>query len=48
LGSDGDERVVESTVEEAMLAGFGERGYEVAFGPDVAPEKPAAERERVQ
>jgi type I restriction enzyme, R subunit len=34
----------ESTVEEAALAWFGELGYATAFGPDLAPGEPAAER----
>ena len=37
--------IVESQVEEAMLAWLGELGYEVAYGPDVEPEKLAAERD---
>lgn len=37
--------IVESHVEEAMLAWLGELGYEVAFGPAVEPEKLAAERD---
>src|SRR5450830_839081 len=37
--------IVESHVEEAMLAWLGELGYEVAYGPDVEPEKLAAERD---
>ena len=31
--------IVESHVEEAMLAWLGELGYETAYGPDVEPEK---------
>jgi type I restriction enzyme R subunit len=38
-------RVVESTVEEAMLDWLSELGYETAYGPDVEPEKLAAERD---
>jgi type I site-specific restriction-modification system R (restriction) subunit len=35
----------ESTIEEAALAWFGELGYAVGHGPDVAPGEVAAERE---
>ena len=35
----------ESTVEDAALTWFGELGYAVAHGPDLAPGEPAAERE---
>lgn len=35
----------EATVEEAALAWFGELGYAVAHGPDLAPGEPAAERQ---
>ena len=38
-------QVVESTVEAAMIAWLGELGYGVAYGPDVEPEKLAAERD---
>ena len=34
----------ESTVEAATLAWFGELGYTLAHGPDLAPGEPAAER----
>jgi type I restriction enzyme R subunit len=34
----------ESVVEEAALDYFRELGYAVLFGPDIAPEEPAAER----
>jgi type I restriction enzyme R subunit len=37
--------IVESQVEEAMLGWLGEFGYELAHGPDVEPEKLAAERD---
>jgi len=37
--------IIESHVEEAMRAWLGELGYETAYGPDVEPEKPAAERD---
>lgn len=32
----------ESTVEEAALSWFGELGYAVACGPDIAPGEPVA------
>lgn len=35
----------ESTVEEAALSWFGELGYSVANGPDLAPGEPDAERD---
>ena len=35
----------ESTVEEAALTWFGELGYKIAHGPDLAPGEPAAERD---
>jgi type I restriction enzyme R subunit len=35
----------ESTVEDAALTWFGELGYAVAHGPNLAPGEPAAERE---
>jgi type I restriction enzyme, R subunit len=35
----------ESTVEDAALTWFGEVGYPVAHGPDIAPGQPAAERD---
>jgi len=34
----------ESTVEEAALEWFGELGYALGHGPDIAPGEPAAER----
>ncbi len=37
--------VNESTVEEAALSWYGELGYAVAHGPDLAPGEAAAERE---
>ena len=37
--------IVESHVEEATLAWLGELGYQTAYGPDVEPEKLAAERD---
>jgi type I restriction enzyme, R subunit len=37
--------VCESTVEDAALAWFGELGYTLAHGPDLAPSEPAAERD---
>lgn len=40
--------IVESQVEEAMLAWLGELGYELAHGPDVEPEKLAAEKGRLR
>jgi len=36
--------MLESVVEEAALAWFGELGYETAYGPDIAPGEPGAER----
>lgn len=39
--------LTESTVEEAALAWFGELGYAVGQGPQLAPSEPAAEREEV-
>ncbi len=35
----------ESTIEAATLGWFGELGYGVAFGPDLAPGEPKAERD---
>ena len=35
----------ESIVEDAALEWFGELGYAVAHGPQIAPGEPAAERE---
>ena len=35
----------ESVVEEAALEWFGELGYQVVHGPEIAPAEPAAERE---
>jgi type I restriction enzyme R subunit len=35
----------ESTVEEAALSWFGELGYSIANGPDLAPGEPGAERD---
>ena len=37
--------IVESQVEEAMLGWLDELGYQIAHGPDVEPEKLAAERD---
>ena len=37
--------LTESVVEEAALSWYGELGYAVAHGPDLAPGEPAAERE---
>ena len=37
--------MLESTVEEAALSWFGELGYGVAHGEDIAPEGPHAEGE---
>ena len=34
----------ESTVEDATLLWLAEFGYNVAQGPDMAPDEPAAER----
>jgi type I restriction enzyme R subunit len=36
--------LAESVVEEATLDWFKELGYSVLFGPDIAPDEPAAER----
>ena len=36
--------LTESIVEEAALEWFGELGYAVAHGPQLAPGEPAAER----
>ncbi len=35
----------ESTIEEASLAWFGDLGYTVGHGPEIAPGEPAAERD---
>jgi type I restriction enzyme R subunit len=35
----------ESVVEDALLAWFADVGYELAYGPDIAPGEPAAERD---
>lgn len=35
----------ESVVEDATLDWFGELGYSVVHGPDIAPGEPGAERE---
>jgi type I restriction enzyme R subunit len=35
----------ESIVEDAALEWFGELGYEVGYGPHLAPGEPAAERD---
>lgn len=35
----------ESIVEEAALTWFGEQGYSVVHGPQLAPGEPAAERD---
>ena len=37
--------LTESIVEEAALTWFGELGYVVGYGPQVAPGEPAAERD---
>ena len=37
-------RFTESVVEDAALDYFRELGYAVAFGPEIAPEEPGAER----
>jgi type I site-specific restriction-modification system R (restriction) subunit len=37
-------RLTESTVEEATLAWLERIGWRVAYGPDIAPDMPAAER----
>ena len=34
----------ESVVEEATLAWFAELGYDILYGPDIAPGEPRAER----
>ena len=36
--------ITESDVEEAALAWLAELGWQVAHGPDIAPETPGAER----
>lgn len=38
-------KFTESTVEEAALEWFEELGYAVLYGPEIAPEEPAAERQ---
>ena len=38
----------ESHVEEAALAWFGELGYAVGHGPQLAPGEPAAERDSLR
>jgi hypothetical protein len=38
------ERFTESTVESAALGWLAATGWRVAYGPDVAPDMPAAER----
>ncbi len=37
--------LTESTVEEAALEWFGELGYAIGHGPEMAPGEAAAERE---
>jgi type I restriction enzyme R subunit len=37
--------LTESTVEEAALEWFGELGYAIGHGPQMAPDEAAAERE---
>lgn len=37
-------RIAESEVEDAALAWLEELGWSVAYGPDIAPETPDAER----
>ena len=37
----------ESIVEDAALTWFGELGYAVGHGPQLAPGEPAAERDRI-
>jgi len=37
-------RFAESTVEESALSWFKGLGYSIFYGPDMAPEEPAAER----
>ena len=37
--------ISESTVEDAALTWFGELGYAVGHGPDIAPGETAAERD---
>ena len=39
-------RFTESVVEQAALDWFRALGYQVVFGPSIAPGEPAAERER--
>ena len=38
-------KFTESVVEEAALQWLAELGYATAFGPEIAPEEPGAERE---
>ena len=40
--------IAESLVEEAILSWLASLGYTFIFGPDIAPEEPAAERESFQ
>lgn len=39
-----DGYICESMVEDAALAWLKELGFEVLYGPDIAPGEPAAER----
>ncbi len=38
-------QVSEDTIERAALAWLADIGYEVAYGPGIGPDMPAAERE---
>jgi type I restriction enzyme R subunit len=40
--------LTESEVEEATLTWLASLGYTSVFGPDIAPEEPAAEHESFQ
>ena len=38
------DKIGESTIEQAALDIFGELGYEVRYGPDIAPDELFSER----